>query len=87
MNKHKRHTLDIMLQSMPYSVLKVSSRIIFWGSHSDSKRVFRLQKKIIRIMTGSKSRIPCKPLFKALEIHYNDQVLYMEIVWLVPYHV
>jgi hypothetical protein len=20
-------------------------------------------------------------------IHYNDQVLYMEIVWLVPYHV
>jgi hypothetical protein len=42
--------------------------LIFWGSHSDSKRVFRLQKKIIRIVTGSKSRVPCKRLFKALEI-------------------
>jgi hypothetical protein len=48
------------------SVMKYGLR--FWGSHSDSKRVFRLQKKIIRIMTGSKSRILCKSLFEALEI-------------------
>jgi hypothetical protein len=49
-----------------HSIMKYG--IIFWGSHSDSNRVFRLQKKVIRIMTGSKSRIQCKPLFKALEI-------------------
>jgi hypothetical protein len=49
-----------------HSIMKYG--LIFWGSHSDSNRVFRLQKKVIRIMTGSKSRVLCKPLFKALEI-------------------
>jgi hypothetical protein len=38
------------------------------GNHTDSIRVFRLQKKVVRIMTGAKSRVSCKPLFKTLEI-------------------
>jgi hypothetical protein len=29
---------------------------IFWGNSSESGKVFQLQKKTIRIMTGSKSR-------------------------------
>jgi hypothetical protein len=29
---------------------------------------FRLQKKAVRVMTGAKSRVSCKPLFKTLEI-------------------
>jgi hypothetical protein len=41
--------------------------IIFWGDSTGSKRIFQLQKKI-RIVTGSKSRTHCKPLFKSLEI-------------------
>jgi len=32
-------------------------RIIFWGNSMDSRRVFQLQKKVVRIMTGAKSSI------------------------------
>jgi hypothetical protein len=41
---------------------------MFWGNSSLSRKVFQLQKKIIRIMTGSAFRASCKPLFKTLEI-------------------
>ena len=46
----------------------MSYGIIFWGNSTDSKKVFILQKKIIRIMTGSKQRDSCRSLFKRLEI-------------------
>ena len=42
--------------------------IVFWGNLTESKKVFQLQKKVIRIMTGSESRISCKSLFQSLEI-------------------
>jgi hypothetical protein len=41
---------------------------MFWDNHTDSIRVFQLQKKVVRIMAGAKSRVSCKPLFKILEI-------------------
>ena len=34
----------------------------------ESKRIFQQQKRIIRIMTGSTSRISCRTLFQKLEI-------------------
>jgi len=42
--------------------------IIFWGVSVESKRIFHQQKRIIRIMTGSTSRISCRTLFQKLEI-------------------
>jgi hypothetical protein len=42
--------------------------LMFWGNHTDSIRVFRLQKKVVRIMAGAKSRLSCISLFKTLEI-------------------
>jgi hypothetical protein len=42
--------------------------ISFWGVSVESKRIFQLQKKIIRIMTGSASRISCRTLFQKLEM-------------------
>jgi hypothetical protein len=42
--------------------------IIFWGNSSDSKKVFILQKKIIRIMMSVKSRNSCRDPFKRLQI-------------------
>jgi hypothetical protein len=42
--------------------------IIFWGVSVESKRIFQQQKRIIRIMTGSTSRISCRTLFQKLEI-------------------
>jgi hypothetical protein len=42
--------------------------IIFWGNSTHSKVIFKIQKRIIRIMTDSGSRASCRALFKALDI-------------------
>jgi hypothetical protein len=42
--------------------------IIFWGVSVESKRILQQRKRILRIMTGSTSRISCRTLFKKLEI-------------------
>jgi hypothetical protein len=42
--------------------------IIFWGNSTDSKTVFYIQKKIIRIMAGTKRRASCRELFKQFNI-------------------
>jgi hypothetical protein len=41
---------------------------MFWGNSAHSNRVFRMQKKIIRIMTGSTSGDSCRKLFGHLNI-------------------
>jgi hypothetical protein len=41
--------------------------IIFWGNSSNSRKIFTLQKKIIKIMVGARPRIPSRSLFKKLE--------------------
>jgi hypothetical protein len=46
----------------------VEHGIILGGNSSNSKKVFTLQKKIIRIMVGTHPRISCRRLFKKLEI-------------------
>jgi hypothetical protein len=38
------------------------------GAFSNSVKIFRLQKKIIRIMLGCRSRDSCRTLFKKLKI-------------------
>jgi hypothetical protein len=43
-------------------------RIIFWGNSSDSKMVFTLEKKTVRIIVGTKPQTPCRDLFKKLKI-------------------
>jgi hypothetical protein len=42
--------------------------IIFWGNSPHSINIFRLQKRVIRIITNSSSRDPCRELFKKLKI-------------------
>jgi hypothetical protein len=42
--------------------------LIFGGNSSDSKKVFTLQKKIVRLVMGVKSCNSCRDLFKRLEI-------------------
>jgi len=40
--------------------------IIFWGTSTHSINVFRLQKRVIRIITNTRPRDSCRPLFKQL---------------------
>ena len=42
--------------------------IIFWGNSSHSNIIFRLQKRVIRIITGIRNRDSCREYFKALKI-------------------
>jgi hypothetical protein len=46
----------------------VSYGIILGGNSSHSKKIFTLQKRIIRIMVGTHPRTSCKRLFKELDI-------------------
>jgi hypothetical protein len=42
--------------------------IIFWGNATNSYKVFKLQKRVIRIMSGAEPRASCRGLFRRLEI-------------------
>jgi hypothetical protein len=59
-------TLKMIYYSCFHSVMTYG--LLFWRNSPDSIKIFRLQKKIIRIMTGSRHRDSCRKLFINLEI-------------------
>jgi hypothetical protein len=40
----------------------------FWGNSSHSTKIFKIQKRMIRIMMGYRNSLSCRSLFKKLEI-------------------
>jgi hypothetical protein len=52
--------------SYVHSILNYGT--LFWGNSSYSVRVFRIQKRIIRVMTNSARRALCHSLFRKLGI-------------------
>jgi hypothetical protein len=46
----------------------ISFGIIFGGNQPHSEKIFKLQKRVIRIITHSRIRDSCRELFKRLEI-------------------
>jgi hypothetical protein len=59
-------TLKVVYFSYVHSMLTYG--IIFWGNSSYSIKVFRIQKRIIRVMTNSTKRALYRSLFKELGI-------------------
>ena len=65
-------------QIMPINTLKtvyysyfnaiITYGLPFWGNSPHSTKIFIMQKRIIRIMTGTKNRVSCRNLFKKLGI-------------------
>ena len=51
-----------------YVHLIITYGMIFWGNSPHSTDILKFHKRIIRIMTKSKSRDSCRQLFKRLEI-------------------
>jgi hypothetical protein len=49
-----------------HSIMKYG--ITFWGNSSNSKMIFTLQKRIVRIMAGAMPRNSCRSLFMRSEI-------------------
>jgi len=46
----------------------MSYGIIFWGNQPYSDKIFKIQKRVIRITANSRMRDLCRELFKKLEI-------------------
>jgi hypothetical protein len=61
-----RNALKMLYFSYAHSF--ISYGIIFWGTSTNSIKIFRLQKRILRIMTKSKRTESCRKLFKEMEI-------------------
>jgi len=59
-----------MLKAIYYSQFHsiILYGLMLWGNSTHSARVFRMQKRIIRIMTGNRSRDSCRKLFSHLNI-------------------
>jgi hypothetical protein len=72
------YTIRILKQTLSQVILLMtyfayfhsimSYEIIFWGNSSYSVKIFKLQKRVIRIITGAKNRDSCRELFKNLKI-------------------
>jgi hypothetical protein len=57
----------------------MSYGIIFWGNSTDSKKVFYIQKKIVRIIAVTKRRASCRELFKKFNILPLDSKLLLSL--------
>ena len=61
-----KNTLKMIYYSYFHSIMTCA--LLFWGQSSESIKIFRLQKKIIRIMIGCRSSDSCRKFFFNLEI-------------------
>ena len=59
-------TLKMMYFSYVHSIITYG--LIFWGNSPHSIKVFRMQKRIIRIITNTTKRTSCRNLFQKLDI-------------------
>jgi hypothetical protein len=55
-------TLKMIYHSYVHAIMTYGT--IFWGKSPHSTNIFKIQKRIIRIMTKSRSRDSCKQLFQ-----------------------
>lgn len=61
-------------------VSRVKYGIMFWGASSHFERVFKIQKKAVRIMTGATKYSSCRNLFRELKILTLACIYILEIV-------
>jgi hypothetical protein len=59
-------TLKIIYFAHIHTVMRYG--IIFWRNSSSAKKVFLLQKKLIRIITNTRQRDSCRETFKNMQI-------------------
>jgi len=59
-------TLRMVYFAYIHSIM--SYGIIFWGNQPYSDKIFKIKKRVIRIITHSRMRDSCRELFRKLEI-------------------
>ena len=60
--------LSVDILRMIYFSYVMSYGIIFWGNSHPSNNIFKIKKRIIRMITNTGSRDSCCQLFKQLQI-------------------
>jgi hypothetical protein len=59
----------------------MSYGIVFWDNSTHKNQIFKIQKRIIRIIMKTGNRDSCRPLFRALNIlPFYSQYIYIYIV-------
>ena len=59
---------NMMVVYFSYFQSVMTYGVIFWGNSTDRNKVFKLQKRAIRLITNSSNRTSCRRLFKELGI-------------------
>jgi hypothetical protein len=70
---HEEVKTDCVTTNITRNILFIRSfcmsyGIIFWGTSQYSTNIFKIQKRVIRIITNSGSRELCRPLFNKFQI-------------------
>jgi len=60
-------TGDDVSRKFAYVLSIMSYGIIFWGNHPHSEKIFKIQKRVIRIITNTRARDSSRELFKKLK--------------------
>ena len=60
----------------------MSYGIMFWGNQPHSEKIFKIQKRVIRNITNSRTKDSCRELFKKLEILplYSQYIFSLSII-------
>jgi hypothetical protein len=74
-----QETLKIIYFSYFYSVMTYG--VIFWGNSPLNILIFKIQKRVIRIITDSRSRDCCRELFKKLKILPSQSQYIFSIIY------
>jgi len=70
-------TLKIIYFAHIHTIINCS--VIFWGNSSYAKKVFILQKKIIRINTNTRPKDSCREIFRNMQI----MTLYSQYIYIL----
>jgi hypothetical protein len=58
--------------------------IIFLGNSPHSNNIFKLQKRVVRIITNSRNRDSCRELFRELEIlPFYSQYIFSLLIFVI----
>jgi hypothetical protein len=60
--------------------------IIFWGVVGDSKKVFKIQKRVLRIMSGLGKQESCRHIFKEYGILTVTSLYILEVLCYIKKH-
>jgi len=75
-------TLKIIYHSLFHSIM--SYDIMFWGNSSHSSVIFKIHKRVIRILMGYGYRKSCRELFKELKIlTHSPQYVFSLLLFVV----